>query len=391
MMSAFNHQAAFPADPWTRFRQRAGRATRGPVGATLLLILWALQPAVAQQRQDPQPQFSNGQFSNGQYTNGQYTNGPNGNPQNAQGGPRPGVSSRVPAPQRAAAGPIPPGAEGNTFPRSPLQPAWVPLPLKHQQYVDQILGYWEHKSGQIERFRCTFKRWEYDPVFGPKETFYRYGEGQIKFANPDKGLYKVDKVLTYQAPKTQEEKPRYVELPNVFGEHWVCNGLSVFELDHQRKRLIQTELPPEMRGEAIRSGPLPFLFGAKKEEIQQRYWVRVITPTDVKGEYWLEAYPKTREDGANFKMVHIILDEKDYLPKGLVLFDRSFVAGRHPARTTFSFENRETNWNVLVQQLNLLHKEFYEPSVPRDWEKVVNKHQPGNTAQAPTEERRQQR
>ena len=190
-------------------------------------------------------------------------------------------------------------------------------------------------------------------------------------------------MLTYQAATEPRGKPRYVESSHTTGEHWLCDGNSVFEMDHQRKRLVQTELPPEMRGEAIRNGPLPFLFGAKKDEIKQRYWVRVITPSDVKGEYWLEAYPKNREDGANFKMVHIILDEKDYLPKGLVLFDRSFIAGRHPARTTFSFENRETNWNTLAQQLNIFNRNFYQPNVPRGWEKIVNKYRPARSSQAP--------
>lgn len=301
---------------------------------------------------------------------------------NGSGRPGTGAASAMQGPRRPA-GPVRTAAQPGPQGRSAMQPSWVPLPEKHAEYVDQILAYWEYKSSQIERFRCTFKRWEYDPVFGPRETFYRYSEGQIKYAKPDKGLFQAEKVLTYQAPTEADEKPRYVESPQTHGEHWLCDGESVYELDHQRKQLIETQLPPDMRGNAIRNGPLPFLFGAKKETIKQRYWVRVITPSDVKGEYWLEAYPKTREDGANFKMVHIILDEKDYLPKGLVLFDRSFIPGRHPARTTFSFEQRETNWNVLAQQLNIFYREFYEPKVPRDWERVVNKYEPNGPSQVP--------
>ena len=70
-----------------------------------------------------------------------------------------------------------------------------------------------------------------------------------------------------------------------------------------------------MQGKAIVDGPLPFLFGAKADKIKARYWLRVITPSDAKGEYWLEAWPKSRYDSANFQRVEIILDEKDYLPK----------------------------------------------------------------------------
>ncbi len=70
---------------------------------------------------------------------------------------------------------------------APLAPAWAPLSETHQKYVDQILQYWEFKSNQVERYRCTFKRWEYDPVFGPKDTFKTYGEGSIKYSAPTKG------------------------------------------------------------------------------------------------------------------------------------------------------------------------------------------------------------
>ena len=38
---------------------------------------------------------------------------------------------------------------------------------------------------------------------------------------------------------------------------------------------------------------------AKAEEIKIRYWLQVITPSTSKGEYWLEAYPKTMADAGN--------------------------------------------------------------------------------------------
>ncbi len=84
---------------------------------------------------------------------------------------------------------------------APMAPNWIPLTPNHQQYLDQLLAYWEHKSSQTNRYRCTFKRWEYDPVFGPKDTFKTYSEGVIKYSAPDKGLFRVDTLLEYQAPK----------------------------------------------------------------------------------------------------------------------------------------------------------------------------------------------
>ena len=138
----------------------------------------------------------------------------------------------------------------------------------------------------------------------------------------------------------------------------------VYQFDQRQKKLIQNELPPEVRGQAIGKGPLPFLFNAKADDIKQRFWLRIVTPKDTKGEYWLEAVPKTQEDAANFKMIHIIIDETDYLPKAMVLFDTSYVAGVRPSRTTFQFNEREVNFSVLAEQLNLFHREFYEPKLP---------------------------
>jgi TIGR03009 family protein len=133
------------------------------------------------------------------------------------------------------------------------------------------------------------------------------------------------------------------------------HGQSVFSHDPASKQQTQTVLPPEMRGKAIADGPLPFLFGADAEQIKQRYWIRPLPmPPDVKGEYWLEAFPKRREDAANYSKVHVIIDHKDFLPKGLVIFDRNFDPASNPARSTFTFEQRESNWSIALQQLKVL-------------------------------------
>ncbi|MHB0957319.1 MAG: TIGR03009 domain-containing protein [Pirellulaceae bacterium] len=257
---------------------------------------------------------------------------------------------------------------------SPMAPTWIPLTPVHQAYLDQILAYWEQKSSQTNRYRCTFKRWEYDPVFGPKDAAKTFSEGVIKYAAPDKGLFRVDTMLEYKAPKDAASKPSYGPPSEQAGsyDHWICDGTHVYQFDHRQKKLIQNVLPPEVRGQAIGKGPLPFLFNAKTEDIKQRFWLQVITPRDVKGEYWLEAVPKTQEDAANFKMIHVFIDEADYLPKAMVLFDTSYVPGSRPARTTFQFNEREVNFSILAEQLNLFHREFYEPKLPAGWKRELH-------------------
>ncbi len=240
----------------------------------------------------------------------------------------------------------------------------------HEQYVDQVLKYWEYKSSQVKRYRCDFRRWEYDPVFGPpSDTFKTYSEGVVKYSAPDKGLFRVDKSSEYQAPRDNGGQPSYVLASPEKLEHWVCDGRWVWEFDYQNTRLIQTELPPEMRGQSIGNGPLPFLFNAKAEDIKRRFWIRARKPEESKNEYWLEAIPRTQQDAANFKMIHLYIDATDYLPKAMVLFGN----GKAASRTTYEFANREVNFSILAEQLNLFHREFYEPAAPSGWQKVVRK------------------
>lgn len=252
------------------------------------------------------------------------------------------------------------------------QAPFPPLSPEHQKFLDDVLRLWEQRSQSIQRYRCTFKRWEYDPVFGPRDTFKTYSEGVIRYATPDKGMFKVEKMMEYVAPAEPGGRPQYQQRDGDHHEHWICDGHSVFSHDPVNKQQIQMILPPEMRGKAIADGPLPFLFGAEAEKIKQRYWIRPLPmPPDVKGEYWLEAYPKRREDAASYQKVHVIIDHADFLPKGLVIFDRNFDPVRNPARSTFTFEQRETNWSIALQQLKFWEREFYEPKVPAGWRRVV--------------------
>ena len=272
------------------------------------------------------------------------------------------------------AGPQPAGPQPAGPPAA--QTPFPPLPPQDQQFLDRVLTNWEQRSKAVDRYRCTFKRWEYDPVFGPPNTFKTYSEGLIQYQTPDKGMFKVDKYMDFVPPAQAGGKPGFMQRSGDVVEHWICDGESVFEHDYKTKRLIQRELPPEMRGKAIADGPLPFLFSAEAEKIKRRYWVRPLqVPKDIQGEYWLEAYPKTRQDAANFQRVHVIIDQADFLPKGLVLFDKNFDARTNPARTTFTFESREVNWNIALDKVTFWKKQFFKPEPPPGWKKVVEKYE----------------
>ncbi|MFN0017365.1 MAG: TIGR03009 domain-containing protein [Pirellulaceae bacterium] len=259
---------------------------------------------------------------------------------------------------------------------APRQPDWFPLAPNVQQWVDEVLVAWEKTSDEIVTFKCSFKRWEHDPAFGPKDPKipFTFGEGIIQYAKPDKGMFKVEKLLKYSAPAKEGDKVQWLDQ---IGEQWVCDGRSIFEFSIREKRLYQRILPNEMQGKAIADGPLPFLFGAKVATIKARYWIRPLDPpTDRKGEYWLEAVPKFPRDAANFQRVSIILDEKDFLPKALDVYAPNYNSKTNRAHTEYAFDKRETTLKgdkslLDPQWLFVWKKKFFEPAVPSGWKKVV--------------------
>lgn len=280
------------------------------------------------------------------------------------------------------------------------QRANAPFPAlspEEQRHLQEILSYWERRSNEIERYRSQFQRWEYDSVYGPTDqnVYKTYAEGSLEYASPDKGLYHVQKLLFFTPPPANKpgERPQYLERKSnngevVQGDHWVCDGQAVYQFKHATKQLLVNTLPPDMQGKSITNGPLPFMFGAKAAEIQERYWMRVITPREVanKKEWWLEAWPKRPDDAANFQRVWIIIDGEEFLPKSLQIFDRAYnERSGNFSRTVFVFKNREVNWNDIADKL-LVWKNRFRPKVPAGWvqvdEAAASTAQPTNTPRA---------
>jgi TIGR03009 family protein len=251
-------------------------------------------------------------------------------------------------------------------------PTFIPLAVDHVTYVDKVLLYWQQRTEKVQLYRTKFQRWQFDTVYGPANTFKTFSTGKIQYAEPDKGLFKVEEILSYHAPVSAATKPSYKAIPGVHGEYWVCDGKSIFEYDYNNQKLIQQVLPPELQGQNIINGPLPFLFGANAADIKRRFWVRAITSPTAKKEIWLEAYPKSAQDASNYQRIHIIISTEDFLPKGLVIFDRSYVKGKNHSRTVFSFQDRDVNFASTFDKLNPFFRNFYEPTLPSGWQKVVH-------------------
>ena len=274
------------------------------------------------------------------------------------------------------------------------QPSWHPLPLDQDKYLMEILNYWEFQATQVQRYRCKFWRHEYDPIKLPHDPDIAAiaSQGTIQYAAPDKGLFHVEKVWDaamdtqkvtdpqtgverqVSRPAVKDGKQQWVQRAEVFDEHWICDGKSIFEMNGRNKQIIERRLPAEMQGKQITQGPLPFLFGAKAATMREQYWIRVTLPPPKPGKFMLEAIPKRQAEAADFKEIRIVIDEKEFLPEALLLFHRG------GGRSNYEFQEREKNWNILPEKLNPFHQQFFAPKPPTGWKMVLEPFEPAPAA-----------
>ncbi|MEC9093106.1 MAG: hypothetical protein VX438_10400 [Planctomycetota bacterium] len=278
---------------------------------------------------------------------------------------------------RLAANPLP---DARKMVRPGLPRPFPELSESHILYLNQLLNYWETNSNKIKRYQCKFTNWTYNsmqvPITDPSSN-HVYAQtisvGTVKFAAPDKGLFDSSKVWTFDKQRYAAKQDPFNESPEL-RQKWHCDGTAIYEYLYTRKELVETPIPKEMQGERIVDGPLPFLFGAKADELKNRYWIRVITPKDrgEKGEYWLEAYPKFRQDAANFQKVEIILEKKDFLPAVLTLFspEHDLQRGRIISKQTIKFDHRKIWENPQAPGLAKFFDDLSNrPGTPFGWKR----------------------
>jgi TIGR03009 family protein len=232
-----------------------------------------------------------------------------------------------------------------------------------QQFVDQILQMWESEGAKINTYNSRFERWEYDPIFGPGNDIPAIKSvGQLTYSKPDKGSFKIEEVHRYQ-PKTPgaAPTPQDWELQKTeVGEHWVCDGKAVYEYKHDKKQLVVQPLPPNLQGKSIVDGPLPFLFGAEAEKLKQRYWIR--SRQSDPATIWLEAYPRTQADAANYHHVEVMLQRKTMQPKAIQVH-----MPNNKSRAVYMFDQPTINGKLDA----IFGTLFNAPRTPFGWKRVV--------------------
>jgi len=239
------------------------------------------------------------------------------------------------------------------------QPA--PLSPEQQAALDQLLAAWETRNAAVRTWACTFRKWEYN-AWSPADAngerlAFAESTGELKYAAPDKGLFRVKETKQWSP-----EARRYEIRGGDTGEHWVCNGESIYEFRHSERQLRETKLPAEMRGKAISEGPLPFVFGAKADTLKKRYWMRIVTPPDVRDQIWLESLPKFQADAANFSKVELILQARDLMPFAIQIYK---PAGQD--RDVYQFDPRT---NLIDRGLDMI-RDFAKPMTPFGYKYVL--------------------
>ena len=262
-----------------------------------------------------------------------------------------------------------------------VQPKGFPLSAEHTKYVSDLLGFWEQNSSAVEKYQCNFRRFTYDTEFvawrDPNTNqlaAHSVAMGEIRFAGPDRARYETTRIVAFEKPpQTPGGEADYKEIEGDSAlERWICDGKKIYDFDFEQKRLYETKLPKSMQGNVAES-PLPFIFGGKRAEVLQRYWVRSATPKGVENEYWLELYPKRIEDARMYSKIELVIAKEDFLPKAMHMFGPQYDPSQgNEASQYFTFENRQVN-SQLARLTDFLGG-FVSPRLPGlKWKRVERK------------------
>ncbi|QDU58882.1 hypothetical protein [Aeoliella mucimassa] len=279
---------------------------------------------------------------------------------------------------------------GQTLPGAPMPPFVVPV--EHQRWLDQVLAKWESDSNQVKNFSCEFERARYN-INGPdpnRVSLFAKEKGKLSYHKPDKGSFEIVESLVWMPksrpatdpnqpvqPQPQQPLGEYAkpvdnkgnELP---GEHWVSNGKNIYQYRTHTdpKQLVVTPIPPDLQGENIVEGPLPFLFGAKAADLKERFWFEPAKDLCRDGYIGLHAKPKRQADAAEYSDVWVALRNepgKPLMPAGIRIVYPSDP--RQPMWDQFVFDLEGSNVNsMLASAMNSL---FSEPTTPFGWKRVV--------------------
>jgi len=305
------------------------------LSAMLLVIFWAVV-ATAQQ---PGPGQVGGQLQNIQ-------------PGDLQGGPQQQQFGQL-QPGQLQPGQLQPGVMQPVAGQPAAPPAPFILTPEEQAFVDRVLDDWQAVSSKVKTLEGEFMLYKYNATFnvtppqpGQPEVPTRTSAGKVRYAAPDKGHYET---------ADGEEK-------------WICTGTAIYEFNKKLQKVREYRLPPQMQGQAIADGPMPFIFGVEKNKMKNRYWLKVITPPGTIGQVWLQAHPKLAKDASSFQRIEVILKftlNADGTVADLQPYALNLIETNGKDRTAYLFTAMKTN--ALLANLQEFFSSFIAPKTPGGW------------------------
>jgi TIGR03009 family protein len=248
------------------------------------------------------------------------------------------------------------------------RPPFPPLSEADLAQLQILLQNWEKQSQGTKTLDSKFTRWHFDMFAAPAGVHATRSDGVIKYASPDKGLFRVDRKVFFAG--MQGGEPQFKEQPGQHGEHWVCNGTQLIEFDRSNQQCRIQDLPPQMQGQKIFNSPLPFVFNLNAQQIQQRYWVRQVKAPKP-GIVLVEAWPKRQDDRAQYKLVQIALDEKSYMPQALIMYAPNFDPKTAPKWDHYEFS--EVKRNAIGDGFQKFLGNFIPQKPPASWKILRDK------------------
>ncbi|OYP33188.1 TIGR03009 domain-containing protein [Rhodopirellula sp. MGV] len=236
-----------------------------------------------------------------------------------------------------------------------------PLSPQEQAELDRVLTSWQAKSQSTKTLECTFERWHFDLLAAPAGVHAHKAEGVVKYANPDKGLFRVDSIMFYKGMKNGA--PEYGTTTNKYGEYWICNGVELIEYDREQRHCNVQSLPPNMQGTNIFNSPLPFVFNLDAAQIKQRYWVR-LEKAPKANTYLVQAWPKLQEDRAQYKLVQVVLSA-EFEPEVMIMYAPNFHEKLAPQWDHYEFSNVKRN--AINAGIRQFMGNFIPQKPPADW------------------------
>jgi TIGR03009 family protein len=233
-------------------------------------------------------------------------------------------------------------------PMPPAQPKPSAAPANElDKKLDGFLQQWEKKMQEITSLKATLDRSEKDKTFKTEAKYTGFAE-YLRVGQGDKAENKALLVMKTVGKKDEE-----------FHEKIICTGPFIYQFSPPQQKIYVTEVPKPKAGQVNQDNFLTLVFGASSADMRARYDLRLSTddphPTGEDKYYiYVDVYPKTAADKADFLRAQLVLSHDTLLPR----------------RLWFEATNKsEVLWDIteINDKAKLDRKDFDAPQPPTGW------------------------